>query len=265
MFEPVLRFTRGELFLPVAVGDYLKSAVCGGQCVRRSWGMRRPGERVSAPGELTPARLAEASAPLSGNLSLRFVQRSLGWREFRAWRRAAGRPRLAAGSSRLAAVGLLGRLIDAMLRLSLLLRGRVPGGTAAAAEQTYRSQADPDSCPYYGRVTRDRGFVALQYWFLYAMNDWRSTFGGVSDPRPTRSGSKRSCDPPDQSRVPGWHSPPRPRPVLVTPSADDPDLQWRDTRSALKTRRIASVPPPDDYLVTVEPPRQRVLSSQCAT
>src|SRR5712664_1776641 len=97
-YEPVLRFTRGELFLPMAVEDYLeKCSLWRSGGVRRSWGRRRPGGRVAAPGELTPARLAEASAPLSGNLSLRFVQRSLGWREFRAWRRAAGRPRLAAG------------------------------------------------------------------------------------------------------------------------------------------------------------------------
>jgi hypothetical protein len=57
------------------------------------------------------------------------------------------------------------------MRLSLLLRGRVPGGTTAAAEQGYRAHAEPDSCPYYGRVSRDRGFIALQYWFFYAMND----------------------------------------------------------------------------------------------
>ena len=92
-----------------------------------------------------------------------------------------------------------------MLRLSLLLRGRVPGGTAAAAEQTYRSQADPDSCPYYGRVTRDRGFVALQYWFLYAMNDWRSTFGGVNDHEADwEQVTIFLPDPPDQSARPAW-------------------------------------------------------------
>jgi len=138
-YEPVLRFTRGELFLPMAVEDYLeKCSLWRSAGVRRSWGRRRPGERLCAPGELTPARLAEVSAPLRDNLSLRFVQRSLGWREFRAWRHDASRPRLATGSSRLAAVGLLGRLIDAVMRLSLLLRGRVPGGTAAAAERSSR-------------------------------------------------------------------------------------------------------------------------------
>ncbi|MDX6338946.1 MAG: hypothetical protein QOG05_6286 [Streptosporangiaceae bacterium] len=259
-YEPVLRFTRGELFLPMAVEDYLgKCSLWRSAGVRRSWGRRRPGERLCAPGELTPDRLAQASAPLGGNLSLRFVQRSLGWREFRAWRRDAGRPRLAAGSSRLAAVGLLGRLIDAVLRLSLLLRGRVPGGTAAAAEQTYRSQADPDTCPYYGRVTRDRGFVALQYWFLYAMNDWRSTFGGVNDHEADwEQVTVFLPDPPDPSARPAWvafssHDEAgddlRRRP-------DDPDLQWRDTHPVVfaGAGSHSGAYLPGDYLVTVEPP-----------
>ncbi len=85
------------------------SAVCGGRPASGGRGAGAvPGNGCAQPGELTPARLAQASAPLRGNLSLRFVQRPLGWREFRAWRHTAGRPRLAAGSSRLAAVGLLG-------------------------------------------------------------------------------------------------------------------------------------------------------------
>jgi hypothetical protein len=187
------------------------------------------------------------------------VDRSLGWREFRAWRHDAGRPRLAAGSSRFAAVGLLGRLIDAVMRLSLLLRGRVPGGTAAAAEQNYRSRADPASCPYYGRVTRDRGFVALQYWFFYAMNDWRSTFGGVNDHEADwEQVTVFVPDPPDPSARPAWvafssHDETgddlRRRP-------DDPDLQWRDTHPVVfagaGSHSGASLP--GDYLVTVEPP-----------
>ena len=269
-YEPVLRFTRGELFLPMAVGDYLeKCSLWRSAGGRRSWRGRRRGEQVCGPGELTPARLAQAAAsqggkPLEGNLSLRFVQRSLGWREFRAWRRAAGRPRLAAGSSRLAAVGLLGRLIDAVLRLSLLLRGRVPGGTAAAAEQTYRSLADPDACPYYGRVTRDRGFVALQYWFLYAMNDWRSTFGGVNDHEADwEQVTVFLPDPPDSSARPAWvafssHDEAgddlRRRP-------DDPDLQWRGTHPVVfaGAGSHSGAYLPGDYLVTVEPPALRRL------
>jgi hypothetical protein len=63
----------------------------------------------------------------------------------------------------------------------LLLRGRVPGGLAAAAEQRSRSMLDPDHHPYYARVVNDGGYVVLQYWFFYAMNDWRSSFGGAND------------------------------------------------------------------------------------
>ena len=182
-YEPVLRFTRGELFLPMSVPAYLercglwRSAESGRSRRRRSAAVR-----LCAPGELTPERLAAAgTAPHVRDLSLRFVERPLTRSEYRSWRREPGRARLAPGSGRFAVVGLLGRLIDAGFRLSLLVRGRVPGGTTAAAEQNYRARADHDSYPYYGHVTRDRGFVALQYWFLYAMNDWRSTFGGVND------------------------------------------------------------------------------------
>ncbi len=38
-----------------------------------------------------------------------------------------------------------------------------------------------DDCFYYGHVTRDGGYLALQYWYFYSMNDWRSNFGGVND------------------------------------------------------------------------------------
>ena len=34
---------------------------------------------------------------------------------------------------------------------------------------------------YYGRVIRDGGWTVLHYMFFYAMNDWRSAFGGVND------------------------------------------------------------------------------------
>ena len=182
-YEPVLRFTRGELFLPMPVPAYLATCALWRSARPARFPRRRgTGERLCAPGELTPARLAQAgAAPGARDLSLRFAERPLTWREYRAWRREPGRERLAHTSSRFAVVGLMGRLIDAVIRLSLLVRGRVPGGTAAAAEQAYRAGDGSGTYPYYGHVTRDRGFVALQYWFLYAMNDWRSTFGGVND------------------------------------------------------------------------------------
>ena len=56
-YEPVLRFTEGELFLPMPVEAYL------GKCSLWRTGAKRgrggPTERLCAPGELTPTRLAQ--------------------------------------------------------------------------------------------------------------------------------------------------------------------------------------------------------------
>src|SRR6185437_3780354 len=120
-YEPVLRFTRGELFLPMSVPAYLER--CGlwqsaesGRSRRR----RAAAVRLCAPGELTPERLAASgAAPHVRDLSLRFVERPLTRSQYRSWRSEPGRARLAPGSGRFAVVGLLGRLIDAGFRLAL--------------------------------------------------------------------------------------------------------------------------------------------------
>jgi hypothetical protein len=255
-YEPVLRFTEGELFLPMPVEGYLEKCSLWRTGSRRGRG--GAAERLCAPGELTPTRLAQISAR-GQDLSLRFVERALARSELRAWRRDAGRPRLAAGGSRFAAVGLLSRFIDAVMRLSLLLRGRVPGGTTAAAEQDYRAHADPDSCPYYGRVTRDRGFITLQYWFLYAMNDWRSTFAGVNDHEADwEQVTVFLPDPPVPSGRPAWvaFSSHDETGDDLRRRSDDPDLQWRDTHPVVfvGAGSHSGACLPGDYLVTVEPP-----------
>ena len=257
-YEPVLRFTEGELFLPMPVEDYLERCSLWRTGSRRRRGRGGGAERLCAPGELTPTRLAQVRAP-GRDLSLRFVDRALGRKELRAWRRDPGRPRLAAGGSRFAAVGLLSRFIDAVMRLSLLLRGRVPGGTTAAAQQDYRAHAKPDSCPYYGRVTHDRGFIALQYWFLYAMNDWRSTFAGVNDHEADwEQVTVFVPDPPASSARPAWvaFSSHDETGDDLRRRSDDPDLQWRDTHPVVfvGAGSHSGACLPGDYLVTVEPP-----------
>ena len=265
-YEPVLRFTRGELFLPMAAPAYLATCALwrSAESRRRPW-RRGKAERLCAPGELTPARLAEeGSAPHARGLSLRFTERALTWREYRAWRRAPGREQLARGGSRFAVVGLVGRLIDAVIRLSLLVRGRVPGGTAAAAEQAYRAGADSGSCPYYGHVTRDRGFVALQYWFLYAMNDWRSTFGGVNDHEADwEQVTVFLPDPPDLTARPAWvaFSSHDEAGDDLRRRQDDPDIEWRGTHPVVfaGAGSHSGAYLPGDYLVTVEPPVLRRL------
>jgi hypothetical protein len=260
-----LRFTQGELFLPMPVERYLDECSLWRTPVPERAPGRAAAEQVCAPGELTPAGLAELGASSGRGLWLRFVARSLSRREFRAWRRDARRSRLAAGTSRFAAVGLLSRLIDAALRLSLLLRGRVPGGTAAAAEQSYRAHADPACCPYYGRVVRDRGFVALQYWFFYAMNDWRSTFSGVNDHEADwEQVTMFLADPPEPDSRPAWIAFSSHDEVGddLRRRSDDPDLQWRDTHPLVfvGAGSHSGAYLPGDYLITVEPPALRRLT-----
>lgn len=260
-YEPVLRFTGGELFLPMPVEAYLEECSLW-QSVERGRGAGRAAssERLYAPGELTTDRLAAVGAGVAAHgLWLRFVQSPLARREYRAWRRERGRTRSAPRGSRFAAVGLLARLIDAVLRLSLVLRGRVPGGTAAAAERNSRARADTQTCPYYGRVVRDRGFVALQYWFFYAMNDWRSTFAGVNDHE--ADWEQVTLFLPDPAE-------PGTRPTWVACSShdeigddlrrryDDPDLSWVDTHLVVfvGAGSHSGAYLPGDYLITVEPP-----------
>jgi hypothetical protein len=173
-FEPVIRYTRGELFLPAAIESYIS----GCQLVVAG----PDGHEVVAPrGSLTPDKLAEVGRLRAGQrLSLERVEGPLDRAAYRAWRHRPDRPRFKP-VSRFAAVGLLARLVDAGLRLTLLLRGRIPGGFTAAAQQADAATPAGDSCPYYGHVTDDAGYVVVQYWYFYAMNDWRSSFGGIND------------------------------------------------------------------------------------
>ena len=119
--------------------------------------------------------------PLGEAQFLRFVPKPLSALELRRWQSRPEHQRFTA-PGRLARVGLAARLVDAGLVTSLLLRGRVPGGTAAAASERYDEiRARDPSVVYHGRVVREGRWVVLHYMFIYAMNDWRSTFEGAND------------------------------------------------------------------------------------
>ena len=174
-FEPVIRFTQGEMFFPSAVEPYLAAAdllVGSSQRARRE---------ILTVGQVTPERLARETAPPGEQLFLQLVQRPLDGLELVRWRQRPGRPSFR-HPGRLARVGLLARLVDAGFNASLLLRGTVPGGTAAAAEIKYAHAqlADPRHV-YHGRVIRQGGWVVLHYLYFYWMNDWRSSFYGAND------------------------------------------------------------------------------------
>ncbi len=174
--EPILRFTDGELFFPMAAGSYVEACeLLTGPNLREA--------RVSIPaGELDLERLAAVGDPLPGEAQfLRFVPKPMSAFELRRWQGRPEHQRFSA-PGRLARVGLPARLVDAGLVTSLLARGRVPGGTAAAASERYDAiSAHDPRVVYHGRVVREGRWVVLHYMFFYAMNDWRSTFDGAND------------------------------------------------------------------------------------
>ena len=174
-FEPVIRYTRGEYFFPMAVDPYI--AECD------LWAGSPNGERTMLVprGELSVETLPlwQARVPDQAQF-LRFVQEPLSGIDIARNVRHDRAPFTA--PSRLARVGILARLIDAGFDLSLLVRGTVPGGTVGAAEVKYaRMRGENPAFTYYGRVIRQAGWTVCHYLFFYAMNDWRSSFAGAND------------------------------------------------------------------------------------
>lgn len=181
-FEPVLRFTRGEQFFPMDVEPYVRES---------SLWLYRPGREpvcLEPVGGLTLEKLAE---PRAGGFDavyfLQFIE-PLDITELATYRLREGlahkdpRQVFHAGRGRLARVGYVARLIDALFSLTLLARGRVPGDTAAAAALAYqRIMLENEHHRYYGRVLRENSWTVLQYWFFYPFNDWRTGFSGAND------------------------------------------------------------------------------------
>jgi hypothetical protein len=184
-FEPVIHYTRGERFFPMSVESYVRAC---------SLWVRRPDEMpvcLVPAGEMTIEKLIEPRPDEFGAIQYLKIAEPLSIAELAA--RTLTREHLKdpqnvfrAGQGRLARVGYLSRVVDAIFSITLLARGRVSGDAAASAVTVYqRTMADAArACRcYYGRVVHSgqTGWVALQYWFLYAFNDWRSGFFGVND------------------------------------------------------------------------------------
>ncbi|HEX5039687.1 MAG TPA: hypothetical protein VFW95_06110 [Candidatus Limnocylindria bacterium] len=174
--EPIVRYTLGETFFPMDVTTYMAAATL--------WERLPDGivRALAAPGELDAISLSEKLTGVTGftylNVATEVPPTEVA-RSFLAGERlqAVGFHR---GPGRLARVGYLSRLVDALFALSLILRGRVPGGIAHQSAAWYRHLESPPH-RYYGRVVREGGWTVLQYWFFYAYNDWRSGFNGAND------------------------------------------------------------------------------------
>jgi hypothetical protein len=245
-FEPVLRLTSGEMFRPVSAEEYLAHAA-----------LLHGSRSVLCPaGTITPQRLADIAREHRGEpLALRYVSRPLSRREYREWVREGGRPPFRA-SSAATAVGLVGRLLAAVTALSLIVRGRVPGGWSAAASEQQRRTGTTGTCHYYGRVTRDAGYVSLQYWFLYPMNDWRSSFGGVNDHEADwEQITVFVAEDHDGALEPRWvaFSSHDERGADLRRRVDDPDLEWHGRHPVVYVGAgsHSGAYLPGEYLVTV--------------
>lgn len=181
-FEPVVRYTKGEQFFPSDVEGFVERCSL--------WAHYPDGveEMLTPEGELTVESLLEPRPAAFGTVHflrlvpvLTLTESAQAINDRRTLERRTHNV-FHAGQGRLARGGLLPRLFDALFLATLLLRGRVPGATAAAAELEYHRQlAASEKYVYYGRVVRQGGWTILQYWFFYYYNSWRSGFRGVND------------------------------------------------------------------------------------
>jgi hypothetical protein len=175
-FEPIACFNVGEQFYPMDAEDYLAGARL---CVQRP---NRPPETLVSRSHLRPEHLAQIHYDHPEAIHFLNVVDPLSPAQVLQFRRSSTLREFHAGQGRLARVGLTARIADLLFSLTLLLRGKVPGGMAAAAALYYQQiQGDTPRYHYYGRVVREHGYIVLQYWFFYAFNDWRSSFHGVND------------------------------------------------------------------------------------
>lgn len=256
--EPVLMLTAGEYFVPVAVDGFVSQS----QLFVRD--LADNAAVLATPGTLDLDRLARRGAEHDGpglSLSGIIAPTTLSGR-FRAWL-PQPRPSFRAGS-RLAQVGLVGRSVDILSRLSLLVRGTVPGGSAGDSLVAQQQHFAPERPTYYGRVVRDSGWVVCQYWFFYSFNNWRSAFSGVNE---HEGDWEQVTVYLDGSATGGVDGLPQPRWVVFSAHDetgddlrrrwDDPDLSKQGERHPVVFVGAGSHSGaylPGDYLITVVPP-----------
>ena len=185
-FEPVIRFTKGEWFYPMDCEPYVDAC---------SLWVRRPGEDalcVVPAGELTLERLAQQPEDTTGAVHYLKIpnpkeDEDRGRRARRRARRSHTNPdwpkeTFRAGRGRLARVGYISRLADAVFSLVLLARGRVPGGDVEGGRVLYGHFMEKgERFRYHGNVVRQDGWIVLRYWLFYAFNDWRGNVFGAND------------------------------------------------------------------------------------
>lgn len=198
-YVPILRFTQGEQFYPMAVEDFV------GYCSLRR---KRVATPLLNPGRVNPTLLGYLhrdepdvylqSVPASladQNVAARWstdVLRSLTRFSYRTtyWQSELARVAYRWFSERTQSatklfwwndlvMALLGEGKDSMGDLPRL--DLPPEIRRAAADNYVRSQPCIPKYTYYHRLVPDRQYLCLQYWFFYAFNDWATGYGGMND------------------------------------------------------------------------------------
>ncbi len=181
---PHLRLDQRELFRPAEVDAYVEAS-----------------ELVDASGTISGAgrlMLDELDDRVGPDAFLQFItdedRRLVRGEDLRLTARRILR-------GRLSRVGLFGRLLDAMFRLSLALRPTVPKRTTTAAVVKAEQLGMHDTPVCYARVVEAGEWVVLHYAYFYVMNDWRSSYRGLNDHEADWEQAWVFCDPADLSPV----------------------------------------------------------------
>lgn len=180
-FEPILKFTQQERFFPYNVADYVREASL--------WVKKHevPAEELISETELDLTKLGSVRLQGIDNIHyLHFISpmniAELAEFRLQELRQALKNRDFQPTRGRLVRVGYLARIVDGVFSLMLLLRGRVPGDSMAAAVITFNKMlSNKRSFKYYSRVVYEGGWIVLQYWYFYLFNNWRSGFFGAND------------------------------------------------------------------------------------
>ncbi len=178
---PILRMDGSERFGPTAVDGFVANSVL-----------------VDGSGAtMSPPDLRDLDGRWGRECHLRFVTDDE--RNQRTGRLRSRRFRTS--SSRLARVGLFGRLIDALFLLSVWIRPTVPRGTTQAALEKALDLGLHDRPTCYGRVVSAGEWLVAHYAFFYVMNDWRSSHRGLNDHEGDWEQAWIYLDPVDQTPI----------------------------------------------------------------
>lgn len=176
-FEPILKFNGRENYLPMRVDPYLARATC-----YQNGFLGRAVLVQDAP--LSLDGLGHFPAADRNLYFLRFVPDE-------ALKLAPSRrgdysddPRYPPSFDRVLdqfpGAVILGRAAHGFFVWLWNLLGSLPRNTVAAAYRRVQAIPSAERVPtYYGRALAGRDCLILQYWFFYAVNDWRSNSLGL--------------------------------------------------------------------------------------